>query len=89
MLLLHHDMKKSSRIRDRSKFTRYLSRVLGKICPIKISSPPFLVDKMSSSPFFAPLFRSKKALHSFIIIFQNYPLNTVLKPLYVYIVYVS
>ena len=42
--------------RDRSKFTGYLGRVLGKICLKKSRRPPFL----SLKKVFAPLIFSKK-----------------------------
>ena len=39
-------------LRDRSKFTGYLGRVLGKICLKKSLRPLFLVEKKSSPPLF-------------------------------------
>ena len=51
-----------SAIRDRSKFTGYLGRVLGKNSPEKKSSPPFFWSKKKSSP---PLFFLKKVFAPF------------------------
>ena len=48
-----------SAIRDRSKFTGYLGRFLGKIVWKKSSLPPFLVEK-NLRPL---IFFSKKSLH--------------------------
>ena len=53
-------------IRDRSKFTGYLGRVLGKICLKKSLRPLFLVEKKSSPPFLVekslrPYFSEKKS----------------------------
>ena len=56
-----------STIRDRSNFSGYLRRVLGKICLKKSLRPLFLVEKKSSPPYFflkkslrPPIFSWKK-----------------------------
>ena len=53
-------------VRDRSKFTGYLGRVLGKIC-LKKSRPPFFTQKKVVTS----LIFLKKILHPFIFFKEN------------------
>ena len=50
---------KDDEIRDRSKFTGYLGRVLGKICLKKFLRPPFLVEKSLDHVFLIVVNKSK------------------------------